>query len=208
MPSTAALYIRPTAPEPPLDDILDIKERPPLKTVLEGLIFVADEPLSLDKLKDAFGDGEVEGEELEEALEELCADWERLGRAFGPKRVAGGWQFRTKPEIAPYAMRLKGRAPQKLSRAAMETLAVIAYRQPALRAEVEKVRGVDAGGVIKSLLEKGLVRISGRKDNLPGRPMLYSTTAKFLEAFELPDLKSLPSMEEIERLCPPKNRLF
>jgi segregation and condensation protein B len=181
--------------------------RPPLKTILEGLIFVADEPLSVERLLEAFEDG-ITKFELEGALDELAAEWARLGRAFGPKKVAGGWQFRTSPSIAPFAIRLKGRAPAKLSKAAMETLAVIAYRQPALRAEVEKIRGVDAGGVIKTLLEKGLVRISGRKDTLPGRPMLYSTTAKFLETFELADIKSLPTIEDIERLCPPKRRLF
>jgi segregation and condensation protein B len=186
---------------------LGVREAPDLKTILEGLIFVSDEPMSLERLKEAF-DEEVKESDLEAALEELAEDWERLGRAFAPKKVAGGWQFRSRPSIAPYAVRLKGRSPYKLSKAAMETLAVIAYRQPVLRTEVEKVRGVDAGGVLRTLLEKSLVRISGRKDNLPGRPMLYSTTAKFLETFELPDLKSLPTIEEIERLCPPKPRLF
>ena len=181
--------------------------RPDLKFILEGLIFVADEPMTLERLKEAFEE-DISESDLETALEEMAADWEKLGRAFIPRKVAGGWQFRSKSSIAPYAVRLKGRGPSKRSKAAMEALAVIAYRQPVLRTEVEKIRGVDSGGVLKSLLEKNLIRISGRKDSLPGRPLLYSTTAKFLETFDLPDLKSLPSIEEIERLCPPRNRLF
>jgi len=180
---------------------------PPLKTIIEGLLFVADEPLSLEKLAQAFED-EIPLERLSRVVDELINEYEELGRAFVLKAVAGGFQFRTRPEISSYALRLKKKTPARLSRAALETLAIIAYRQPVLRAEVEKIRGVDAGGMIKMLLEKELIRVAGRRD-LPGRPMAYGTTKKFLEIFDLPSLEALPSMEEMESLSQSdEGRLF
>lgn len=182
---------------------------PTLKIILEGLFFVADEPLSLERLALAL-DEEIPPERLSRTVDELINDYEEAGRAFVLKPVAGGYQFRTRPELSSYILRLMDRrSPARLSRAALETLAVIAYRQPVLRAEVEKIRGVDAGGMIKSLLEKELIRVAGRRDNLPGRPIAYGTTQKFLETFDLPDLLSLPSMEELESLgLAPGKRLF
>ncbi|MDR1045011.1 MAG: SMC-Scp complex subunit ScpB [Candidatus Adiutrix sp.] len=178
-----------------------------IKIIIEGLLFVADEPLSLEKLAQAFEE-EISPDRLSRVMDELINEYEELGRAFVLKPVAGGFQFRTRPEISPYALRLKKKSPARLSRAALETLAIIAYRQPVLRAEVEKIRGVDAGGLIKTLLEKELIRVAGRRD-LPGRPMAYGTTRKFLETFDLPGLEALPSMEEIESLSQSdENRLF
>ncbi len=171
---------------------------PSLKTIIEGLLFVADEPLSLDRLAQAFEE-EIPPDRLARVLDELINEYEELGRAFVLRPVAGGFQFRTRPELSPYALRLKKKSPARLSRAALETLAIIAYRQPVLRAEVEKIRGVDAGGMIRVLLEKELIRMAGRKD-LPGRPILYGTTRKFLETFDLPSLEALPSIEEMESL--------
>ncbi|MFH1136981.1 MAG: SMC-Scp complex subunit ScpB [Pseudomonadota bacterium] len=168
-----------------------------LKQIVEGLLFVAETPLTLDRIAAA-----VEGaspDRLQRILDELEAEFEELGRAFVLKRVAGGYQFRTRPELSPYILKLKKKSPTRLSRAALETLAVIAYRQPILRAEIEKIRGVDVGGILKTLMEKGLIRGAGRKD-LPGRPIIYGTTTKFLETFDLPSLDALPSLEEIESL--------
>ena len=180
---------------------------PSLKNIIEGLLFVADEPLSLEKLAQAFEE-EISAERLARVVDELINEYEEMGRAFVLKEVAGGFQFRTRPEISSFALRLKKKSPARLSRAALETLAIIAYRQPVLRAEVEKIRGVDAGGMIKLLLEKELIRMVGRKE-LPGRPILYGTTKKFLETFDLPNLEALPSMEEIESLGQEsENRLF
>ncbi len=170
----------------------------PLKTIVEGLLFVADEPLSLEKLAQAFEE-DISLDRLSRVVDDLINEYEELDRAFVLKPVAGGFQFRTRPEISSYALRLKKKSPARLSKAALETLAIIAYRQPVLRAEVEKIRGVDAGGMIKMLLEKELIRVAGRKD-LPGRPMAYGTTKKFLETFDLPGLEALPSMEEMESL--------
>lgn len=169
-----------------------------LKNIIEGLLFVADEPLTLEKLAQAFEE-EIPQDRLAKAIDELLNEYEEMGRAFVLKPVAGGFQFRTRPEISSYALRLKKKSPARLSRAALETLAIVAYRQPVLRVEVEKIRGVDAGGMIKLLLEKELIRMVGRKE-LPGRPILYGTTKKFLATFDLPNLEALPSMEEMESL--------
>lgn len=170
----------------------------PIKIIIEGLLFVADEPLSIERLAQAF-DGEIPIDRLARHVDELINEYEEMNRAFVLKPVAGGFQFRTRPELSPYALRLKKKSPARLSRAALETLAIIAYRQPVLRVEVEKIRGVDAGGMIKALLEKELVRVVGRKE-LPGRPIAYGTTRKFLETFDLPSLEALPTIEEIESL--------
>lgn len=178
----------------------------PIKTIIEGLLFVADEPLTLEKLAQAFEE-EISPERMARAVDELINEYEEMGRAFVLKPVAGGFQFRTRPEVSSYALRLKKKSPARLSRAALETLAIIAYRQPVLRVEVEKIRGVDAGGMIKLLLEKELIRMVGRKE-LPGRPILYGTTKKFLETFDLPSLEALPSMEEIESLTQENENLL
>ena len=177
-----------------------------LKTIVEGLLFVADEPLSLERLALAFEEPPPPGR-LEQVLDELMDEYEEPGRAFVLRRVAGGFQFRTRPELAPNILRLKKKSPARLSKAALETLAVIAYRQPVLKAEVEKIRGVEAGGLIKALLEKELIRVVGRRE-LPGRPLLYGTTRKFLETFDLPSLEALPSIEEIESLGQAEASLF
>jgi segregation and condensation protein B len=179
---------------------------------LEALLFVAESPMSAEKLLPAF-DGEFTKEEIDSALTELKEEYDSMDRAYLIKEVAGGYQFRTKPEFSLYAVRLKKKSPARLSKAALETLAVIAYRQPILRAEIEKLRGVDAGGVIRTLLEKDLIRIASRQDNLPGRPMLYATTLRFLETFDLPSLTALPTVEEMEKLAPDlymetQNKLF
>jgi segregation and condensation protein B len=164
-----------------------------LKNLIESLIFAAESPLSIEKLSSI-----IEGagkEELKEAIGELskqyCAGGLRL------ENVAGGFQIRTAPEFSPWIKRLFSVTTQKISRPALETLAMVAYKQPITRAEIEAVRGVDSSGVLTTLLEKGLVKIAGRKDE-PGRPHLYSTTRGFLEVFGLKDLASLPTLKEMD----------
>lgn len=168
-----------------------------LKTIIEGLLFVSGEPLNVDRIE-AVLEGTPK-ERIQKALDELETEYDDLERAFTLRKVAGGYQFRTRPDLSSYILKLKKKSPTRLSRAALETLAVVAYRQPILRVEIEKIRGVDVGGILKTLMEKGLVRVAGRKD-LPGRPMIYGTTKKFLETFDLPNLDSLPSLEEMEAL--------
>jgi segregation and condensation protein B len=180
-----------------------------LKTIVEGLLFVSDQPLSLEKLYEFIEDRDIDPSRVKEVINQLNDEYRESQRAFTIKEVAEGYQFRTIFEIAPYAIRLKRDSPVRLSRAAVETLAVIAYRQPILRAEIEKIRGVDAGATLRNLLDKDLVRITDRRDSLPGRPMLYSTTNKFLEIFELKDLNGLPKIDEVKALMgPPEPRLF
>jgi segregation and condensation protein B len=137
--------------------------------------------------------------DISSALKVLKYEYEALGRSFYVREISGGYQFRSRSDYSPYILKMLQASPTRLSRATMETLAIVAYKQPVLRQEVERIRGVDVGGVLKTLLEKGLIRIMGRK-NLPGRPLVYGTTKKFLEVFDLKDLESLPKLKEIEAL--------
>jgi len=168
-----------------------------IQAILEALLFAADHPLSPQEISQWLSDFSVQG--IRAGLDALEKEYRDMGRSFYLKEVAKGYQFRTKKEFAPYILKMYRTSPSRLSRAALETLAIIAYKQPILRQEIEKLRGVDVGGILRTLLEKGLVRIVGRK-NLPGRPLIYGTTKKFLEVFDLTDLTSLPKLKEIKNL--------
>lgn len=169
-----------------------------LKDIVESILFVADAPLSLDRLCGVLE--EFERQEIRQAVEALVADCCGNGRGIELVEVAGGYQYRSRPELADYIRRLKKSKPARFSPSALEALAIIAYRQPVTRAEIEYLRGVDSGGVLKSLLDKKLVRIIGKKD-IPGKPLIYGTTREFMETFSLKDLSSLPSLREIEELA-------
>ncbi|HYR02175.1 MAG TPA: SMC-Scp complex subunit ScpB [Syntrophobacteria bacterium] len=171
-----------------------------LKGIVESLIFVSDVPLTLDRLCAVLE--EHERGELRDALEELLQEYAQQGRGISLMEVAGGYQFRSRPEHAEYLKRLTKSRPARFGQSSMETLAIIAYRQPITRAEVEYLRGVDCGGVLKTLLDKKLVRILGKKD-VPGRPLIYGTTREFLELFNLKNLASLPTLKEIQDLVEP-----
>jgi segregation and condensation protein B len=166
-----------------------------IKNIIESLLFAADEPLTIDHLKRIITGAEPQA--LREALDELRADYEARQGGFFLKEVAGGFQIRTRPDYKEYIRRLLQPRPQRLSKAALETLAIIAYKQPAIRSDVEHIRGVDCGGVLRVLLERQFIRVLGRKD-IPGRPLIYATTKRFLEVFDLKDLKDLPTPKEIE----------
>lgn len=168
-----------------------------LKLIVEALLFSSDKPLSIRDIHAVLPD--VKPSEITGAIRVLKYEYEALGRSFGLKEVADGFQFRSHGEFGPYILALYQASPSRLSRASLETLAIIAYKQPVLRQEIERLRGVDSGGILKALLEKGLVRIMGRK-NLPGRPLIYGTTKRFLEVFDLKDLDSLPKIKEIKAL--------
>ncbi len=165
-----------------------------IKYIIESLLFTADKPLSVQEIKACLPD--ENGANIRTALKELQEDYETLQRSFVIKEVAKGFQIRTLSRYAPYILRLFNTSPTRLSQAAMETLAIIAYKQPILRHEIERLRGVDAGGILRTLMEKGLIKIMGRK-NLPGRPLIYGTSRKFLEVFDLKNLDSLPKLKEI-----------
>jgi segregation and condensation protein B len=166
----------------------------PLTAIIESIIFAAESPLSLDRLCEMLP--EHGRDEVKTALAELGSFHEERGGGFSLVEVAGGWQFRTCPVFHEYVARHVKTRAAKFSPSALETLAIVAYRQPVTRTEVEYLRGVDCGGVLKTLLEKKLVRIMGKKD-IPGRPLIYGTTKDFLEIFGLKDLKGLPTLKEI-----------
>ena len=169
-----------------------------LKNIIESLLFVAEEPLTLDRIKDVL---ELDDrKQIREALHDLQADYESRTGAFVLREVAGGFQFRSRPEYVPWIRKLIQPKPARLSKAALETLAIIAYKQPVIRSDIEHLRGVDCGGVLRMLLERNLIRVLGRKE-IPGRPIIYATTKQFLEVFDLKNLKDLPTPKEIEDLA-------
>ncbi|MBA4392119.1 MAG: SMC-Scp complex subunit ScpB [Desulfobacca sp.] len=169
-----------------------------LKSLLEALIFVSPTPLSLKKILEVVGEGYPQ-KDIEAALSRLQTEYETPERGIYLQEVAEGLQFRTKPRYSEWIKKLKKIGPSRLGRAALETLAIIAYKQPITRGDMEHLRGVEVDGIVRALLEKNLIRILGRKE-VPGRPILYGTTQRFLELFELKDLSSLPSLEEIKAL--------
>jgi len=166
-----------------------------IKNIVESLLFVADEPLTIDRLKQIISGAQPQ--ELREVLQELAADYAERQGGFYLNEVAGGYQIRTRSEYKEWIKRLLQPRPQRLSKAALETLAIIAYKQPVIRSDVEHIRGVDCGGVLRVLLERKFIRVLGRKD-IPGRPLIYATTKRFLEVFDLKNLKDLPTPKEIE----------
>jgi len=186
-----------------------------LKFILESLLFSAQKPLGVKELRELLvaaalaEDAEEPAKELKKikeedvvsALEQLAAEHETAARSYRLVCVAGVWQFVTQPEFSPWLRALVGvkNRPSRLSQAALETLAIIAYRQPVTRAEVEQVRGVNVDGTMQTILERGLVEQSGRAE-VVGRPALYSTTPLFLEYFGLPGLEDLPAAEELRRI--------
>jgi segregation and condensation protein B len=169
---------------------------PTLKTILEAILFASDEPVAVERLADAAGD-DVNVDQVREALRELAAEYDAGGRAFTVQEVAGGYQLFTRPEFSKYLKKLlRARSDAKFTQAALETLAIIAYKQPVTRAEIEDIRGVAAGDLVRTLMEKGLVRVTGRSEQL-GRALLYGTTKKFLQVFGLPSIKELPSDKQL-----------
>lgn len=168
-----------------------------LKAILESLLFAAGEPVTLAQLASVLDS--VPRDDIRRALAEMATAYAAGGRGLVLEEVAGGYQLRTPKEHALYVRKLLAAKPPRLSRPLLETVAIIAYRQPITRPEIEQLRGVDTGGVLETLLERRLVRIAGRKE-APGRPLMYATTSEFLEVFGLKDLQSLPDMEEFRAL--------
>lgn len=164
-----------------------------LRAVIEALIFASETPISLQQIGDII-DG-VDKQVIENEIRLLTEEYGAKDSGVNIVEVAGGYQFRTTNEVAPWLKKLNKLRTSALSMAAIETLAVVAYRQPVLKSEVDGIRGVDTGGTLKNLIDKKLVRILGRKD-VPGKPMIYGTTKKFLEVFNLRDLTDLPTLKE------------
>jgi segregation and condensation protein B len=168
-----------------------------LKHIIESLLFVAEEPLTVDKIKRITA--QAESKEINDTLAALSAEYEARQGGFYLDEVAGGYQIRTRPEYNEWIRKLIQPRPLRLSKAALETLVIIAYKQPIIRNDVEHLRGVDCGGVLRVLLERKLVRVLGRRE-IAGRPLIYATTKHFLEVFDLKNLRDLPTPKEIEEL--------
>lgn len=173
-------------------------ERSEQLKVVEALVLASPEPLSAARI------AQIAPECTPALAKDLVADlneqYTKQERAFEIWEVAGGYQVRTRAEYSGYLQKLQKQRPLRLSQASLETLSIVAYKQPATRADIEQVRGVEAGAVLKGLLDRGLVKITGHKE-VPGRPMLYGTTRRFLEVFGLDSLKQMPVLRELEELA-------
>ncbi len=183
-----------------------------IKHAIEALLFASEKPLSPEQIQEAFEE-DLGAQEIRRALEALKKEYIEGNRGFKLFEIAGGFQLVSDPRFASYLKRFyQAREKKRLSQASLETLSVIAYRQPATRADIEFIRGVNVDGAIKTLLEKGLIRIVGRKE-VPGRPMLYGTTKEFLEHFGMNSIKELPALTEFkqediaENLLPPEMKM-
>jgi segregation and condensation protein B len=177
--------------------IMDLLEA---KRIIEGVLFIAGEPVTLKRLKEVLV--EVEPQTLRQLIDQLNAEYAQTARAFLIQEVAGGYQLATDPKLASWMKRAFALPKEdSLSKAALETLAMVAYRQPMTKAEIEAIRGVDTTAVLDTLLERQFVRIAGRKET-PGRPFLYGTTDEFLKHFGLNSLEDLPKVSPESRAVP------
>jgi segregation and condensation protein B len=176
-------------------------EREELKSVIESLLFVADGPQTLQRFGELLDP--VERQSIRDILSELQAEYENQNRGVRLVEIAGGYQLRTPKANADWVKKFLGGRPARMGKATLETLAIVAYRQPITKAEVEAIRGVDVDGVLTTLLERNLIRAVARKD-VPGRPFLYGTTPEFLQLFNLKDLSHLPTLKEMEEISLPE----
>jgi segregation and condensation protein B len=176
---------------------MDNIEHKEIKSILEALLLLAEKPVSVKQAREIL-EG-LKPAEIKKLFEELAEEYLQRQSGIEIIEVAGGYQFRTRPELANWVKLFQKVKPLRLSRPAMETLAIVAYKQPVTRGQIEDVRGVDCGGVLKKLAEARLVKILGRK-KVPGNPLIYGTSREFLEMFQLKGLAELPHIEEIESI--------
>jgi segregation and condensation protein B len=181
----------------PNSEHLDLLE---VQSCIEALLFMADKPISAEKLRDLLGPNFTLAV-FQEAVTALQDRYKSAHHGFELVKVAGGYQFRTKAGRAPLARKLAKIQTQRLSSGGMESLAIIAYKQPVLKEDIDKIRGVDSSYFLRGLMDKKLIKISGRSE-LPGRPMLYSTTDEFLQIFGLNELSAMPPLRELENMVP------
>jgi segregation and condensation protein B len=172
-----------------------------LLSVLESLFFASDKPVSLATLKQVFHNTNIDTKMLKRAIDEMQAIYADPTRGVSLEEVTGGWQLRTKLDNMDFLKKISKARPFRLSGPALEVLSIIAYKQPIIKNEIDQIRGVESGHLVRALMEKGLVSFEGKTD-LPGKPMAYSTTRKFLEIFGLRNLQELPTLSEIDQLLP------
>ena len=176
-------------------------EKRKLFSILESILFSTDRPITLEALKQVFKGTSVTASQLKDAMDEYAVELASPSRGVSLELVAGGYQIRTKVDNIEYLKRMQKNRPFRLSQPAMEVLSIIAYKQPCIKSEVDEIRGVESGHLMRALMDKGLMRFAG-KSELPGKPMLYETTKKFLEIFGLRNIKELPTLNEIDELIP------
>lgn len=185
--------------EPPADRTIS-GEIPGIDAAVEAILLSVDRPIPSAKVAEPLApllDSDITPEAVEASIERLNEHYDQSGRSFRIEPVSGGFRLMTRPEHAPVIAAMhRARASTRLTRASLETLAIVAYRQPMTRAELESIRGVACGEVLRSLLDRKMLKITGRAEEL-GRPMLYGTTAQFLDAFGLASIKDLPKPEEL-----------
>ena len=170
-------------------------DRQEARCIIEALLFVSDKPISIDTLKEVLKD--VEPTDIRSITEELNQEYAKSGRSFSIKEIAGGFQMLTDPVYSKWISALYKRPQDRLTGPALETVAIIAYKQPLTRSEIEIIRGVNVDGVLKTLEDRSLIRTKGRVD-APGRPILYGTTTEFLQHFGLKSLEELPKLKEFK----------
>jgi segregation and condensation protein B len=176
-------------------------ERDEIKSILESILFVADGPQSVQRLAEVLDP--VDRQTIQSVLSEWQDEIQAQNRGVRLVEVAGGYQLRTPKANADWVKKFLGGRPSRMGKATLETLAIVAYRQPITKAEIEAIRGVDVDGVITTLLERSLIRAVARKD-VPGRPFLYGTTLEFLQLFNLKDLSELPTLKEMDDISLPE----
>ena len=175
---------------------LENKSPDEVKRIVEALLFAVQEPISVRKICEVV-EG-VETKEIREVIQQLREEYDTHDRVFQIEEIANGFQLLSRPEYHEWISKIRKKSGEsKLSQQALETLSIIAYKQPIIRAEIEAIRGVQSGQMIRTLIEKGLVKITGR-DEVLGRPLLYGTTTKFLDHFGLKSIKDLPKVEDLE----------
>jgi segregation and condensation protein B len=175
---------------------LEKKSPDEVKRIVEAVLFAVQEPISARKLSDIVGD--TEAKEIQEVIRQLREEYDTHDRVFQIEEIANGFQLLSRPEYHEWISKIRKKSSEnKLSQQALETLAIIAYKQPIIRADIEAIRGVQSGQMIRALIERGLVKITGR-DEVLGRPLLYGTTTKFLDHFGLKSTKDLPKVEDLE----------
>jgi segregation and condensation protein B len=175
---------------------LENKSPDEVKRIVEALLFAVQEPISVRKICEVVED--AESKEIREVIQQLREEYDTHDRVFQIEEIANGFQLLSRPEYHEWISKIRKKSGEsKLSQQALETLSIIAYKQPIIRAEIEAIRGVQSGQMIRTLIEKGLVKITGR-DEVLGRPLLYGTTTKFLDHFGLKSIKDLPKVEDLE----------
>jgi len=175
---------------------LENKSPDEVKRIVEALLFAVQEPISVRKICEVVENAETK--EIREVIQQLREEYDTHDRVFQIEEIANGFQLLSRPEYHEWISKIRKKSGEsKLSQQALEALSIIAYKQPIIRAEIEAIRGVQSGQMIRTLIEKGLVKITGR-DEVLGRPLLYGTTTKFLDHFGLKSIKDLPKVEDLE----------